>query len=120
MSTDGRSVECLIRDFSAAGARIEVSDDTELPSEIELFFPLKQFTYRARVRWRGENEVGLSFDPADTGAPADPAQAHLLERLMRVEAENAELRLETAQLRLQLEHVAAGGVGYISTDKLEV
>jgi hypothetical protein len=116
LSTDGRAVECMIRDFSAAGARIEVSDDTALPSEIELFFPLKQATYRARVRWRGDNEVGLSFDAPDSIVPADPVQAQLHERLLRVEAENAELRLETAQLRMQLEHVAAGGVAYADSE----
>ena len=113
-TADGRVLDCLIRDFSAAGARIELADASPLPSVIDLFFPLKQATYRASVRWQGENEFGLSFEAPDIEAPLDPAQAKLHERLLRLEAENADLRLETAQLRLQLEHVAGGAVGYLS------
>ena len=113
-TADGRVIDCLIRDFSAAGARIELADASTLPSVIDLFFPLKQATYRASVRWQGNNEFGLSFEVPEIEAPTDPAQAQLHERLVRLEAENRELRLEAAQLRLQLEHVAAGAVGYLS------
>jgi hypothetical protein len=114
-TTDGRVVDCLIRDFSASGARIQISDAGPLPSVIDLFFPLNQATYRANVRWERDNEFGLSFQAPEVQVPMDPVQAQLHERLMRLEADNADLRLEAAQLRLQLEHVAASAVGYFSS-----
>jgi hypothetical protein len=111
---DGKILDCLIRDFSSSGARIEITDAGPLPSVIDLFFPLNQATYRAHVRWERDNEFGLMFEAPEIAVPVDPAQAQLHERLSRLEAENAELRLEASQLRKQLEHVAAGAVGYVS------
>jgi hypothetical protein len=95
---DGRVIECLIRDFSATGARLELSGYTQLPSSFELYFPLKQATFQAQVRWRRENELGLAFE-APIAPPVDPVQAVLLERLLKLEAENASLRLELASYK---------------------
>jgi hypothetical protein len=100
---DGTLVDCLIRDFSAAGARIEITTSAKLAEVIDFFFPLKQVSFQARVRWRAYNDIGLQFEVNETSAPVDPAQALLAQRLLVLEAENAELRLEATQLRRQLE-----------------
>ena len=92
---DGRAIDCLIRDFSSTGARLELSAYTKLPEQFDLYFPLKQATFRAHVRWRKENELGLAFE-APAAPPADPLQAALLDRLLKLEAENAALRHELA------------------------
>ena len=97
-ASDGRAIECLIHDFSSAGARLELSAFTKLPETVELYFPLKQATFRAQVRWRTETEVGLSFE-APIAPPTDPVQAVLLEQLLKLEAENASLRLELASYK---------------------
>lgn len=109
-SFKGGPIDCLIRDFSSEGARIEVSGTAVLPETIDLYFPLKQATYRARVRWQKENEVGVTFEAPETVAPTDPVQAQLVQRLLEVEAENFELRFEAAQLRHQIEQISAGDI----------
>jgi hypothetical protein len=106
----GNSVECYIRDFSSEGARLEVSAGAVLPENIHLYFPLKEATFRARVRWRNANEIGVAFDVPETAPPSDPVQAQLLQRVQRLETENAELRLEANQLRVQLERITTGEV----------
>lgn len=97
-SKDGRVIDCLIRDFSSTGARLELSAYTQLPPSFELYFPLKQTSFQAHVRWRQENELGLAFE-APIEAPVDPLQAMLLDRLLKLEAENASLRLELASYK---------------------
>jgi PilZ domain len=105
----GQAVDCLIRDFSSEGARIEVPGTTVVPGQtIDLQFPLEEATFLARVRWREGDEIGVAFEPSETMAPADPVQAHMLQQVLRLQAENAELRLEAAQLRHQLAQVAIG------------
>ena len=100
---DGRVLDCLVRDFSDSGARIEVSGSTTLPHSFELFFPLRQATFRAQVRWRGEREIGLTFENPETG-PTDPMQARLVQRMLQLEAENAELRTRVAELLAREQH----------------
>ena len=100
---DGRVLDCLVRDFSGNGARIEVSGSAALPHSFELLFPLRQTTFQAQVRWRGEKEIGLIFENPET-APTDPMQAKLVERLLQLEAENAELRTRVAELLARVDH----------------
>jgi hypothetical protein len=97
LADDGRVIDCLVRDFSASGAKIELPASTKLPNTIDLFFPLRQETFRAHVRWRGDKEIGLTFENPAVTAPSDPVQAKLLARLLELEAENAELRERLAQ-----------------------
>jgi hypothetical protein len=92
LADDGRVIDCLVRDFSETGAKIELPSTTKLPNTIDLFFPLRQETFRAYIRWRGDKEVGLTFENPDRPAPSDPVQAKLLARLLELEAENANLR----------------------------
>jgi hypothetical protein len=102
---DGRVVDCLVRDFSESGARIEVLGTAALPHSFELFFPLRQATFQAQVRWRGDKEIGLTFENPEA-APADPMQAKLVERVLQLEGENAELRSRLAELLSHVEHVS--------------
>jgi PilZ domain len=102
---DGRVVDCLVRDFSESGARIEVGNSAALPHRFELFFPLRQTTLQAQVRWRSESKIGLTFENPDA-APADPMQAKLAQRMLQLEAENAELRTKVAELRARVQGAA--------------
>ena len=106
----GSAVDCYSRDFSSEGARLEISAGAVLPDNIHLYFPLKQATFRARVRWRRANEIGVVFEAPEMTPPSDPVQAQLLQRVQRLEAENVELRLESNQLRIQLERITTGDV----------
>jgi hypothetical protein len=104
-SRDGRVINCLVRDFSDSGARIEISGSANLPHTFELFFPLRQTTFQAQVRWRGETEIGLTFENP-SGVPTDPVQAKLVQRVLELEAENAELRTRVAEMLSNLEHIS--------------
>lgn len=95
------SFDCLVRDMSSSGARLVMSDATTLPEVFDLYIPQKDRTYRATLRWRREDGIGVTFEePARTaGAPAapDPATTEasmslLLRRVSELETENAALR----------------------------
>src|SRR5689334_9509706 len=66
------SIDCLIRDMSASGAKLLFSDATGVPEAVELHIPSKGETYRARVRRRDRQEIGISFDKDDI-SPVAPA-----------------------------------------------
>jgi hypothetical protein len=105
---DGRSLGCVISDFSAGGAKIKVADPVMLPACFEVSFPLTLSTFRAHVRWRAHNEIGVQFDSVgspETLVPRDPVHAMLLERLFKAEAERTEMQERLAGLLSSLEHV---------------
>lgn len=105
-------MDCLIRDLSGTGAKLELSETAALPEVFELFVPNKDATYRARLKWRRDGGVGVTFDatnakPPPASAPAavavvapvleappaaDPSLTVLLRRISELEAENAALR----------------------------
>ncbi len=88
------SVDCLIRDISADGARIKFSDAVATPDVVELYIPHRGETLVARVKWRGDGELGLSFKPpaADHGPFIEPATENLAARVKRLEEEMRVLR----------------------------
>lgn len=94
------SMDCLVRDLSSSGARIALSETATLPEVFDLYIPQKERTYRATLRWRREDGVGVTFDepPTKTASPAAPEPAAdasvavLLRRITELEAENAALR----------------------------
>lgn len=104
------SIDCLVRDMSPDGARLVLSGTATLPERFDLFIPQKERTYRAALRWRREEGIGVTFDSASqpgTVAEAPPAPAPaatestmtvLLRRLGELEAENATLRQRLAVL----------------------
>jgi hypothetical protein len=95
------SFDCLVRDMSSSGARLVMSDAATLPEVFDLYIPQKDRTYRATLRWRREDGIGVTFEePARVAAPPaapDPVAteaslALLLRRVSELEAENAALR----------------------------
>jgi hypothetical protein len=95
------SFDCLVRDMSSSGARLVMSDATTLPEAFDLYIPQKDRTYRAILRWRREDGIGVTFEeparaPAAAAVP-DPAATEasvtmLLRRVSELETENAALR----------------------------
>ena len=93
------AADCLVRDISDTGARLELSENVVIPYEIDLHIPKKDETYRARVQWRHGEGVGIAFaNPVVRRAPdraPDAVEApergqdgtDLTERVQRLEAE---------------------------------
>jgi hypothetical protein len=93
------SFDCLVRDLSATGARLMMSDATTLPDAFDLYIPQKDRTFRATLRWRREDGIGVVFEQLarTAAAPPDPAATDasvsaLLKRIGELETENAALR----------------------------
>jgi hypothetical protein len=98
------SFDCLVRDLSQTGARLAVTGSAPLPDVFELLLPSRDARFRAQVRWRHADEIGVAFLNADAplGATADP-----MSRLTELEAENAKLRKLVDQLRAELRKAKA-------------
>ena len=61
---DGVTIECLVRDYSPKGARIEVAPSCTIPDAFRFYFPLLEKTFAVTVRWRHDNVIGLVFTGA--------------------------------------------------------
>jgi hypothetical protein len=95
------SVDCLIRDYSEAGARLKFSESVAVPEAIELYIPNKDEFHRSKVEWRNGNEMGISFTDearAPSTAPEAP-QGDLATRVQTLETEVATLKRLVAELK---------------------
>jgi hypothetical protein len=101
------SVDCIIRDISATGARLQFPATTATPDVVELFIPHKDQTLRAQVRWRKTDEMGVGFvasDQAKAIAPtavASPAM-DISQRVNLLEIEVKDLRRVVTDIRQEL------------------
>jgi hypothetical protein len=100
-SSQGSVVECLVRDFTDVGVRVECPGAVTLPEE-ELDFTIacKGLRVRARIVWRQGKQLGLAFaaNPAaahegDSAVPIGTAQL-----VAMLQAANADLRRRVSQL----------------------
>jgi hypothetical protein len=109
------SFDCLVRDMSATGARLVMSDATTLPDAFDLYIPQKDRTYRAALRWRREDGIGVTFEaPANAAAakataPASPDPAATDASVSMLLRRVSELETENAALRRLLASMAQGG-----------
>jgi PilZ domain-containing protein len=104
------AADCLVRDISDTGARLELSENVVIPYEIDLHIPKKGETYRACVQWRHGDGVGISFaNPVVRRTPdraADAVEtsergqdgAELTDRVQRLEAEVSSLKRAIKEL----------------------
>jgi hypothetical protein len=88
------SLDCLVRNVSAAGARIIMSETLVVPDEFELFIPQKGRSYRAQLKWRKASECGVRLLPSKGGV----ASTDMAARLRKLEAERIALQARVTQL----------------------
>jgi hypothetical protein len=62
-------IKCAIRNMNKSGAELMVDIDARVPQEFLLYVPLDGIAYRAVVRWRKEDHIGVEF----TGTEPKPA-----------------------------------------------
>lgn len=103
------TLECQIRNISPAGAKLMLSETVALPEEFEVDIPQKGRTYRARLRWRSPDGVGVEFlrDDARAGSASG---VDLKSRMLELESENELLRKRVLELMVQLEKAAGSNV----------
>lgn len=71
MLTEWVSVNCVIRDISASGARIEFDRPTFLPSEFQLRIVAADLTIPAIPAWQEREEAGIRFTGVGTAGMVD-------------------------------------------------
>ena len=86
------SMDCIVRDVTDNGSRLEFSELVALPETFELYMPNKDEYFRARIEWRKGNNIGVSWTPEDTSNPrpeSGRSDRHLADKVARLEREIA-------------------------------
>jgi hypothetical protein len=90
------SMDCIVRDVTANGGRLEVSESVALPDSFELYLPNKDEHFRAQVEWRKGNNLGVSWSsdaPSKQSAESGGRTEHSIDdRLAKLEHDVAVLQ----------------------------
>lgn len=96
----GRSVcEAVVRDLSAIGARLAVSEGITLPETFRLHLTKTDEWHVARLCWRRAGLAGVRFEPADRKAAEGAHDAAAARRIRDLEAEVTRLRRVLEELK---------------------
>ena len=91
---DGSTMDCLVRNFSPAGACVEIDSSARLPEQMSLTIPRKGRSYLAHMIWRQANRVGFALRAMVADAPANDIDA----RLRRSEKKKRQLQRRIDEL----------------------
>jgi PilZ domain-containing protein len=58
----GGGVDCMVRNISSSGARLDVASPVGLPATFMLVIQTDQFMRRCRPVWSNDNRIGVAFD----------------------------------------------------------
>jgi hypothetical protein len=95
-TSDNKVKECVVRDISEEGARIEFKSGARLPKDqISLAIARKGRSFLAKIIWWRDNIVGVAFTdpPTDVSPPSD-----LEERLRKSEKKKRRLQRQINDL----------------------
>jgi hypothetical protein len=96
IAKEGPSRNCVVRNMSEKGARIEFSSDVRLPKEqILLTIARKGRSFLAKVVWWRDNFVGVAFN---TDTSPELPHSDLEERLRQSERKKRELQRRIKKL----------------------
>ena len=84
-------IECMIRDISDTGAKIDTETALALPAAFSVVLP-DGARRPARLVWQNANLLGIRF--TDTQAGLGAGTTALIERISEIERQLAELRAE--------------------------
>lgn len=62
-------VDCMVRDWSATGARLRCHHQAAVPTEFRLMLPSDHSIRDVRVVWRHDDDIGVVFTSGATRAP---------------------------------------------------
>ena len=89
------SSDCLVRDLSAGGARLEFANTVGLPGVFDLTIRHKGDSRRATLVWRTESALGVVFEAPHVASVTSIETAR---RLRQLEAERDRLAQRVRQL----------------------
>jgi hypothetical protein len=89
------TMNCVVRNLSEDGVKVEFDNTALLPDEIDLLIAKKSRAFNAKIVWRSDREAGLAFrsNGANLPIPLDWAR-----RLRASESERRKLKGQIAQL----------------------
>jgi len=85
----GTAINCVVRDISDIGARLQFDKPLVLTELLDLHIPIKGQSFHAKVRWEDGSEIGIAFHATSN---TDAANMGVDERMNRLEAEISALR----------------------------
>ncbi len=97
------SMDCIVRDVTNNGGRLEVSESVPLPDAFEIYLPNKEEYFHARVEWRKGGHIGVSWRSERALRPraegGGQVEHPIADRLAKLEHEVAVLqkRLDSLQ-----------------------
>ncbi len=75
------SLDCVVRDITDGGARVQISGEQAVPDQLYLVDLRSGIAYEARVIWRRYPQVGLAFEHQHGLAEAATPHLRILRRL---------------------------------------
>jgi hypothetical protein len=96
------SVDCIIRDLSDTGARLQFSAAVAVPEALELYVPHKDQMFRVRAEWRQDEEMGVTFVQSGLQDAAGGPSGDLADRVGKLESEILALRRVVNELKNEL------------------
>jgi alpha-mannosidase len=97
------TIECIIKNYSASGAKIALNDTLAVPNEFDVYIPAKQRNHHARLVWRDKDSIGVNFVDAGASTEKPSVAATSIDRVRELELQNAELRTRIRELSKRLE-----------------
>jgi hypothetical protein len=58
----GGGVDCMVRNISSGGARVDIANPVGVPPTFTLVIEVDQFMRRCRAVWSNDNRIGVAFD----------------------------------------------------------
>ncbi|MFZ0425745.1 MAG: PilZ domain-containing protein [Xanthobacteraceae bacterium] len=83
------AVDCVVRDISDIGARLQFGKPIDLSELLDLHIPIKGQSFHAEKRWHNGDEIGVAFNAA---AKANTGDTGADRRVARLQAEIAVLK----------------------------
>jgi hypothetical protein len=93
---NGTAVDCIVRDISDTGARLQFAKPQNFAELLDLHIPVKGQNFHAQVRWQDDNQMGVAFHAS---AKRETADLSLDRRVDRLEAEISMLRQAVKHLQ---------------------
>jgi len=81
------TMDCVVRDISATGARLALAHQNVLPDRFELYVPLKEKNYSVEVRWRADEDIGVMFLTGAEPLARPATEPDLIDRVKHLEGE---------------------------------
>lgn len=93
------TMDCLVRNFTEGGAKIDFPHGVLIPDRFDLTVPHRGLETRCRVVWRREAELGVVFcDEPEHRRPAEVIPLAYARRLALCEQDKARLRRRVDEL----------------------